>query len=479
MRNIRYEVGARYMLGRQTYVVKQLLPHDELVIENESTGIESTVQGTILKVFGAAKVEPLVTPGPNTTRVLERVEIDHTVLDILVVDAEDGLALGRPTLTYAIDDYSGMPVGLYVSFEPPNHEGDAGCISHGILPKGDVQAQFGTENPWPVYGVPERLVMDNGTEFIGHDLTTACMQLGITVERTELRSPTFKGSLERVFRDVKEGLLRKLPDTSFSSSMESDDDRGADAHEHTRITLPAFLIALHRFLIDVYAQSWHAVKGCVPAKRWQECIANGYVPGILTGAKDVRMLLAPTAKRRLQRAGIEFESIWYNSPELARLGSRPGTDKRVSIKYDPSDLAQVYVFVGSEGAQGGWLTVPALDQEYASGMSLWQHRGLKRYARAAKHAIDRLALSAAKLNLQQVIEGEVVISHGRTATRRQNALFLVRTTAHPVDTADSAPLTPSSIEDLVPPRSGLMEEGCTPQIRGGEDIFAQDGGDNK
>ena len=42
----------------------------------------------------------------TTTRPLERAEIDHTPLDLFVVDDETWLPLGRPYLTVCIDDYT-------------------------------------------------------------------------------------------------------------------------------------------------------------------------------------------------------------------------------------------------------------------------------------------------------------------------------------------------------------------------------------
>ncbi len=40
---------------------------------------------------------------PNTEWPLQRVEIDHTRLDVLVVDERTNLPIGRPTLTILVD----------------------------------------------------------------------------------------------------------------------------------------------------------------------------------------------------------------------------------------------------------------------------------------------------------------------------------------------------------------------------------------
>jgi len=63
--------------------------------------------------------EQPVRPGPSPSRILERVEIDHTLLDLFLVDADDRLPIGRPTLTTALDVYSGMPLGCYVGSSRP------------------------------------------------------------------------------------------------------------------------------------------------------------------------------------------------------------------------------------------------------------------------------------------------------------------------------------------------------------------------
>jgi putative transposase len=44
-----------------------------------------------------------VEQGPRPERPNERWELDHTLLDVVVIDEEDGLPIGRPTLTAVRD----------------------------------------------------------------------------------------------------------------------------------------------------------------------------------------------------------------------------------------------------------------------------------------------------------------------------------------------------------------------------------------
>ena len=49
---------------------------------------------------------------PPVTSVLEQVQIDHTVVDLIVVDERHRLPIGRPYVTVAIDVFSRSVVGL-------------------------------------------------------------------------------------------------------------------------------------------------------------------------------------------------------------------------------------------------------------------------------------------------------------------------------------------------------------------------------
>src|SRR6202022_3704589 len=57
---------------------------------------------------------------PHTSRSLQRVVMDHTPSDLIIVDDNSMLPLGRPTITTALDEYTRCPMGFYAGFEPPS-----------------------------------------------------------------------------------------------------------------------------------------------------------------------------------------------------------------------------------------------------------------------------------------------------------------------------------------------------------------------
>ncbi|KAB8144892.1 DDE-type integrase/transposase/recombinase [Chloroflexia bacterium SDU3-3] len=398
-------------------------PSEQLVPPSPSTlyrRIQATGIQTVLRRRASRKelqTDAPVAQGPQPTRILERVEIDHTLLDVFIVDEEDRLPIGRPTLTYALDVYTGFPFGFYLGFEPPSYRTISSCLQHGILPKADTSQCYETKNSWLAYGLPELLVIDNGKEFIGQDLEHACAQLGIILERMPVHTPWFKGSIERFFRTNNTGLIHTLPGTTFSNMI----DRGDyNVFAHACLPLNTLLKILHIFLLDIYAQRWHDGIGGIPAKRWAESVANGFIPSLHNNAEEVRLLLQPNETRTLQRHGIDFESLVYQSPDIAQMRSVLGSGTTVAIKYDPADLRAIAVYSPNEQR---WLRIPAIDQAYTQGLSLWKHRVIRRFVLQQKRDVNIEALAAAKQQIQQIVAHEFSLTR-KIKGRKSAARFL-------------------------------------------------------
>ena len=66
---------------------------------------------------------------------LERAEIDHTLLDLMVVDDQTGIPLGRPSVTACIDCYTRCILGIYIGFNPLSYQSVAACLKDCFLPK--------------------------------------------------------------------------------------------------------------------------------------------------------------------------------------------------------------------------------------------------------------------------------------------------------------------------------------------------------
>jgi putative transposase len=335
------------------------------------------------------------TPYPDIP--LERVEIDHTRADLIVIDDRDNLPLGRLTLTYCLDTATRYPLGYYLGFEPPSYLTVMECLHHAILPKGDVRDLYGTEHTWQAYGVPATLVIDNGKEFIGRDLEDACCLLGTVLQYTPVLTPQFKAGIERMFGSMNTLLFHTLPGTTFSNLAE----RGAyDSAKQACVYLSEVDKLMHLFVVDIYAERFHRGLNGIPARCWEEKTSQGFAPALPPSGQELAILLSRTDTRVIHSYGLEFSSLRYNAEELLTLRTRLN-GQAAKIKYHPADLSALYVY---DPFEQQYLRVPALDQEYTQGLSLWKHRVIRQAVLDEQARVDPVALGQAKRKIQAIVE---------------------------------------------------------------------------
>jgi len=331
------------------------------------------------------------------------VEFDHTKLDLMVVDTTTRLPLGRPWLTSMLDAYSRMVLGVYLSFRAPGYLAVMQCLRHAVRPKSYVKNHYpGVEHDWPAWGLPELLVVDNGKEFRSRNFEDACLQLGIEIDFAPPRCGAYKGSVERWFGTQNTRLLHELPGTTFSDIFE----RGEyDSARHAVLSLDALLELVHVWIVDDYNQQPHRGMRDVPYHRWVEGIAR-WPPRLPERAADLDVLIGCVAERRITRSGVELFTLHYNSPQLGLIRRALPEGSKARIKYDPADISVVYVLDPSRGA---YVVVPALDQEYTVGLSLWQHDVIRSYARLhLAEKVDAQALCRARTHIEHIVARERV-----------------------------------------------------------------------
>ncbi len=347
----------------------------------------------------------------NPELPLERVEIDHTRSDLIVIDDHDNLPLGRLTLTYCIDTATKYPLGYYMGFEPYSYLAVMECLYHTIRPKGNIKEKYGTEHDWIAYGVPSTLVIDGGREFIGKDLQDACFLLGVTLERTPVRTPYLKPDIERLFGTLNTMFFHTFPGTTFSNVQKRGD---YDSLNQACVYLSDIDKMMNIFIVDKYAERFHRGLGGIPARRWELATQSGFLPRVPRSAKELKVLLSRVEKRVIWHYGIDLESIRYSTddPRLTRLRTRLKGEK-ATIKYHPGDLSRIYVYDPDENNpdeddsdEEKYIEVPAINryQEYTQGLSLWKHRVIRNAILEEQHTVDPIALGRTKRKLQAIVD---------------------------------------------------------------------------
>lgn len=343
--------------------------------------------------------------GVEVNYPLERIEIDHTIVDVILVDDNNSI-LGRPYLVLAIDKYSRQVLGFSIGIS--NGVGwpeVMQCIKHIMNDKSYVREIYPfIENEWTAFGMPKTIVIDNGLEFKNSAMKDACYQLGSVLLFCPPRVPEWKGSIERFFGTANTSLFHNMPGTTRSNPTKLAD--GENPSKSASLTFSAFIAIVHKWIIDVYSQDLNKGAGGKPAAIWEKGIEDHPVtwPNSIS---EVAILLGRTAYRRISRRGIELDTLHYNSNGLNKLlmqftKENKGDESDYLIKYDPQDLGEVYVY--DHLINKKWIKVPCTNPNYAKNLSEWEHKEIKAYARNKYGIIDLESLARAKFHIRKMID---------------------------------------------------------------------------
>lgn len=358
-----------------------------------------------------------INQGPAELVPMATVEIDHTYIDCQVVD-DQGILLGRPTLTVAIDRATRMCVGFVLTWEPPSYLCAMLLLRHVIRPKTYVQQIFPkVRNDWPCCGVPRAIVIDNGMEFHSRHLKDACLQLGISLEYAPTKEPRYRGRVERFFRTLNDKLIHFLPGTTLSRIDRSSD---YDASRAARVTPSQVNELLHKFMVDVYAPGFHRGLKDIPIEAWRRGVEL-HPLRLPASIKDLDILTCGGDRRKIGRQGIEIFSLFYNSPELASLRVQCKGNPTVDIRYDPTDIGSIWI---ADPKRGRHIRVPCSAAAYAAGRTLWQHKRVLEQLGEKKRGATERHLHQAIAELRQSIDRTFGSAAGRKRTKKRAARFI-------------------------------------------------------
>jgi len=342
---------------------------------------------------------------------LSLVQIDHTLVDVIVVDSQTRTPIHRPWLTLAIDVCTRCVAGLHLSLEPPSATSVALCISQAALSKDAWLAERGIDGTWPVYGIPERLHLDNAKEFRSQALRRGCEQHGIAIDYRPVRTPHYGGHIERLIGTMM-GKVHLLPGTTFSSVQAKGD---LDPAKSAVMTLEEVERWLGHAIAGVYHHEVHRGLGVPPLAAWAQGIAGDEQRlgrGSPTAVSDPRRFLIdflPLARRLVRRDGVSLHSIGYWSDVLSTWIGHP---EPMFVRFDPRDLSRIYLL----GPDGIYYDLNYRDLRRPP-ISLWEHRAALKRLREQGHAhVDETAIFRAVQAMREIADQA---THASKAARRQ------------------------------------------------------------
>lgn len=391
------------------------------------------------------KYDPIRGEFPGAEFPLAVVQIDHTPADIILVDDVHRQPIGRPWLTFAIDVYSRMIVGMHITFEKPSSTSVAMCISHAICPKREYLADLGVSGEWPVWGTMNVIHCDNAKEFRSLVLERACAEYAVDLQWRPVLRPHYGGHIER-YMGTMANQIRKWPGATFSNPAQR---KGYDSEGESALTLREFEYLVAEFIVNVYHQRNHSELGMPPRKKWELGILGDAtkpgvgIPPVPGDPVQLRLDFMPFYERSVQQYGIQIECINYYDPVLdpyinSTDPDNPKLRRSFVVRRDPRDISKVYFF---DPVAKSYYPIPYRDMGHPA-MSAWELKEVQRKLKEqGRSNIDEQAIFEALGRMRSVVEQSV---HKSKAARRQATRTPPKTVSREKPPADIASVVQSA-----------------------------------
>ena len=248
-----------------------------------------------------------------TSRPLEIVQIDHTEVDVFLVDEMTRKTMNqRPWLTLAIDVFTRMVVGFHLSMDKPSRVSLGLCMLNAVYDKSAWLTEREIDASWPAVGLPEAVHADNGADFRSHAFAWACREEGIKLIFRPIGAPHYGGHIERLIGTMM-GRVHFYPGSTFANPTAR---QGNKSERFAAMTFREFECALGWEIAGRYNEEIHSALLRPPIAVWREHEASL----ALRMPKD-RMAFwvsfLPDAHRTLRPDGIWLHDIPYWSNALS------------------------------------------------------------------------------------------------------------------------------------------------------------------
>ena len=182
-------------------------------------------------------------------------EVDHSQMDILIIDPHSAQVFARPWLTVMIEHCTRAIMGFHIGMGGGSTQSVLSCLRHAIRPKSYLKEQFPeVQGEWPCFGLPLIIKCDNGPEFHSHTLKAVGNELGIEFVFCPTKMPWFKARVERFFGTLTRGMVQKLPGATGHTPKARKDVGDANLPV---TDLQLLLRQLHIWIVDDYMISSH------------------------------------------------------------------------------------------------------------------------------------------------------------------------------------------------------------------------------
>ena len=271
-------------------------------------------------------------------RPFEITHIDHTLLDVELIDSQTGHPLGKPWATFLTDASSRRLLAVYLTFDEPSYRSCMMTLRECVH---------------RYHRFPELVIVDWGPEFESIYFETLLASNECSKASRPKAKPRFGSVIERLFNTANTEFIYNLAGNTQVMKNVRQVTKSVNPREHAVWTLGELYAALRCWAYEVYDTSEHGTLKQTPKeayeigllrsgarpKQWIE-YDEDFIQSTLPGARTRK----GTAKL-VPGKGVKVNNIFYWSKGNVFLDHPELEKKQIPVRYDPYDMGHVYVSI--------------------------------------------------------------------------------------------------------------------------------------
>lgn len=283
------------------------------------------------------------------------VHVDHTEIDVELIDEETGENLGRPWLSLMFDAFSRRVLAFYLTFDPP-------CTRSVMMLLRDCVRRFKR--------LPSNLVIDGGKEFGSKAFETFTVNHEITVHKRPPAQARFGSVIERYFGTANKQLFHVLAGNTQNTKNVRQLTKSVNPKNLAVWSLERLTELLSDFCFGHYDKTPHPALHMSPADKYESGILSAGLRDFRTIPYDETfrfLTMCSTGKTTAKiQPGLGVKILYVYFWNEAMLDPE-WEGKEVPVRYDPEDLGTAYARIGKQ-----WVCCISAYKSLLSGRSLKQ-----------------------------------------------------------------------------------------------------------
>ena len=309
---------------------------------------------------------------------------------IFLIDDELQIPLGQATFTCLIEDVSKVILGWGLSWDEASSATALDAYAHANTPKAipaDIDALH-PELKW-ICGRLAAVLLDNLSGHHSRHFEDSMLDAGTDVHFSGAYMPRDKAAMERIIGTVLDLAFKDLPAATYDIARAR--EFGFDPTKMVMVPIRKARDLLLRGICVYHLSPHKGLDGRSPALVFTQHAAKHGISVIDDIDQFRRSIGNVEYDAQLRNSGVVIKGLRYSAAKITRgliddmvSLQKPSASKTkqitltVKVKYSQADMGRIHVWNERTKA---YVTLPAVNPDYAEGLPLWAH---KRIAAIAK-----------------------------------------------------------------------------------------------